>query len=80
VVDTSTWTVPPEFRVLAEAGQVARDEMFRAFNMGVGMVVIVESEHVHAVIEQATQQGIGAWVMGDVTAGTGLVRLDGRSA
>jgi len=80
VVDTSTWTIPSEFRVLAEAGQVARDEMFRAFNMGVGMVVIVESAHVDAVVAQAKTQGIGAWVMGEVVAGEGAVRLDGRSA
>lgn len=80
VVDTSTWTVPSEFRVLAEAGQVARDEMFRAFNMGVGMVVIVESEHVEAVIAQAATQRIGAWVMGEVTAGGGAVRLAGGGA
>ena len=80
VVDTSTWTVPSEFRVLAEAGQVARVEMFRAFNMGVGMVVIVESAHVGAVVAQAERQGIGAWVMGEVVPGAGTVRLDGAAA
>jgi phosphoribosylformylglycinamidine cyclo-ligase len=80
VVDTTTWTIPSEFRVLEAAGHVARDEMFRAFNMGVGMVVIVEAAHVDAVIAQANTQSIGAWVMGEVTAGTGVVRLDGRAA
>jgi phosphoribosylaminoimidazole (AIR) synthetase len=48
--------------------------------MGVGMVVIVEAAHVDAVIAQANTQSIGAWVMGEVTAGTGVVRLDGRAA
>ena len=37
--DTSMWDVPPIFALIQEAGQVERDEMFRVFNMGVGMVL-----------------------------------------
>jgi phosphoribosylformylglycinamidine cyclo-ligase len=77
VVDTSTWTIPSEFRVLEAAGRVARDEMFRAFNMGVGMVVIVEADNVGMVTAQAAAQGIGAWVMGEIVPGSGVVRLEG---
>lgn len=77
VVDTSTWTIPSEFRVLEAAGHVARDEMFRAFNMGVGMVVIVEADNVGKVTEQAAAQGTGAWVLGEVVPGTGVVQLTG---
>lgn len=80
VVDTSTWTVPTEFRVLAEAGRVSKDEMFRAFNMGVGMVVIVEADKVERVMSRASEQGIGAWVAGEVRAGSGLVQLSGIGA
>jgi phosphoribosylformylglycinamidine cyclo-ligase len=76
LVDTASWTIPPEFRVLAEAGRVPPDEMFRAFNMGVGMVVIVEADNVARVTARAAEQGIGAWVMGEVVPGTGSVRLD----
>ncbi len=76
VIDTTTWTIPNEFRVLAQAGRVAKDEMFRAFNMGVGMVVIVEAAQAERVIARAQSQHIGAWVMGEVTAGTGVVQLD----
>lgn len=75
-VDTTSWTVPSEFRVLAEAGRVSKDEMFRAFNMGVGMVVIVEAANVSRVMERAAAQGIEAWVMGEVAAGSGVVQLD----
>lgn len=79
VVDTGTWTIPSAFRVLEAAGHVARDEMFRAFNMGVGMVIIVEADHVATVTAQAAAQGIGAWVMGDVVAGTGVVQFTGAN-
>ncbi len=80
VIDTTSWTVPNEFRVLAQAGQVAEDEMFRAFNMGVGMVVIVEAAHVDKVIARAQSQQIGAWVMGDVVNGSGVVQFDRKGS
>ncbi len=76
-VDTSTWTVPSTFRVLAEAGAVAPLEMFRAFNMGVGMVVITAQDTVRDITSRAAACGIDAWECGTVVAGTGRVRLDG---
>ncbi len=79
VIDTTTWTVPSEFRVLAEAGRVSREEMFRAFNMGVGMVVIVSADNVARVQARAESQGIASWVLGDVVPGSGVVRFDQAS-
>jgi phosphoribosylformylglycinamidine cyclo-ligase len=76
VVDTSSWQVPAVFRVLAEAGGVSRDEMFRAFNMGVGMVVIADRSAAPAVIESAGRAGVEAWVLGRVARGTGQVTLE----
>jgi len=76
-VDTSTWTIPSEFQVLAEAGQVASLEMFRAFNMGVGMVVIASRDNVSHITARAAACGIAAWELGTVIPGTGRVRLDG---
>ena len=42
-IDRSAWTPPPVFRVLAEKGDISRDEMYRVFNMGIGMVVIMDA-------------------------------------
>ena len=75
VVDTSSWELPNLFRVLMEAGQVATDEMFRAFNMGVGMVVVVDRQHADAVIGAAQSAGVRAWACGRVVAGSGQVIL-----
>jgi phosphoribosylformylglycinamidine cyclo-ligase len=74
-VDSASWTVPPLFRVLTEAGQVARDEAFRAFNMGVGMVVLCDRAHASAIVDAVRLVGIHAWILGDVAPGTGIVRL-----
>lgn len=75
VVDTASWEIPTLFRVLAEAGQVPRDECFRTFNMGVGMCVIVGADDVELVRDAATRSGVPNWVMGHVAAGTGAVVL-----
>ena len=74
-IDAASWTVPNVFRVLGQAGRVPRDEMFRAFNMGVGMVVITDAESVGPMVEAARAAGVHAWVLGEVVPGSGQVRI-----
>ena len=76
VVHTSTWAVPNVFEQLGAAGAVSRDELFRAFNMGVGMMVLVSPEDRDGVIAAAAAAGIKAWPAGDVIPGSGTVRLE----
>ena len=75
VVDVGSWTVPGLFRVLQDAGAVETPEMFRAFNMGVGMVVIAAPADVAAVIDSAAGAGVRAWTLGRVAPGAGRVIL-----
>ena len=75
VVDTASWTVPSPFVELARAGGVARDEMFRAFNMGVGMIVICDASVVDDVLANARAAHVDAWVAGRVRPGAGQVNL-----
>ena len=49
-IDRSAWQVPPIFRLIQQRGQVSDDEMYRVFNMGVGMVVIVAPEDVEVTL------------------------------
>jgi len=76
VVDTSSWEIPNVFQQLERSGGVSRSEMFRTFNMGVGMVVIAAQSDVAGVLEAAQTQGIHAWRLGDVRPGTGRVLLN----
>ncbi len=76
VVDTASWRVPAVFRVLQDAGAVARDEMFRAFNMGVGMIVITDARSADAVLASARTAGVEGWPIGHVRAGSGQVILN----
>jgi phosphoribosylformylglycinamidine cyclo-ligase len=77
VVDTTSWEIPNVFRVLEEAGGVARDEMYKAFNMGVGMVVITDDAGAAQVRASATAAGVENWMLGGIAEGTGNVILNG---
>ena len=77
VVDTGTWTMPNVFEQLGRAGDVPRNEQFRAFNMGVGMMVIVSRDDAAPIIASAESAGVHAWAAGRIVAGAGTVRLDG---
>jgi phosphoribosylformylglycinamidine cyclo-ligase len=75
VVHADSWTIPGEFLALEQAGGVARDEMFRAFNMGVGMIVIAEPQAASAIIGHAEAAGVPAWVLGETRRGAGSVEF-----
>ncbi|MFI5232866.1 MAG: phosphoribosylformylglycinamidine cyclo-ligase [Gemmatimonadales bacterium] len=77
VVDTGSWELPNLFQVLAEGGGVDRAEMFRAFNMGVGMVVISGTSESSRIEDLARSHNVRAWRMGVVSKGSGRVILNG---
>ena len=72
VVRPSTWTWPEIFTWLADRGPVARDEMWRTFNCGVGMVAVVPPTGVDATLSTLAGRGVDAWVLGEVVAGSGV--------
>jgi phosphoribosylformylglycinamidine cyclo-ligase len=75
VVDMSSWEVPAVFRVLQEAGSVDPAEMYRTFNMGVGMVVICGPADVKSVLSAASAAGVAGWKLGSLKPGSGVVIL-----
>jgi phosphoribosylformylglycinamidine cyclo-ligase len=74
-IDTRSWEVPNLFTRLQQAGRVAQDEMFRTFNMGVGMVVITAPADGETILRSAQSVGVSAWPIGRVLPGTGRVIL-----
>ncbi len=72
VIDTGSWTWPPLFQLLAEAGQVSTEEMRDVFNLGVGMIVAVAPEDTGRVIAAAGEAGVPAWQLGAATTGIGV--------
>jgi phosphoribosylformylglycinamidine cyclo-ligase len=65
-IDRRTWTVPPLFTWLQRGGGVTDDEMFRAFNMGVGLVMAAAPEHESSMLSMLAASGETAWRLGEV--------------
>jgi len=78
VIDRAAWTPPPLFRFLVAAGGIEEDEAYRAFNMGIGMVLLVEPAHVGAVEAELVRRGETVARIGRTVPGQGRVRW-GRS-
>jgi phosphoribosylformylglycinamidine cyclo-ligase len=69
-IDRRAWDVPPIFRLLQERGRVAEDEMFRAFNMGIGLILACAPREADRVIAAVGHLGEPrASRMGSVVAG-----------
>ncbi|RLG86230.1 MAG: phosphoribosylformylglycinamidine cyclo-ligase, partial [Thermoprotei archaeon] len=67
---------PPRiFRVLMELGRVPVDEMYRVFNMGIGLVLTAPSDRVDEVLRIASRHGHRAFLLGRVVEGRGRVVL-----
>ncbi|MEM9594182.1 MAG: phosphoribosylformylglycinamidine cyclo-ligase [Acidobacteriota bacterium] len=73
VVDTGAWEVPEIFRVIEEEGEISRAEMLRVFNMGVGMVLIVDAESTESIMAMLQRNGEAPFLIGRVETGAGDV-------
>ena len=66
-IDTSSWPLPPVFEWLQREGNVAREEMWRTFNCGVGFVLMVDPAAVAAIGTDLDRLGLAHWQIGEVT-------------
>lgn len=66
LIDAGAWPWPPIFKWLETTGNIDKREMYRTFNCGIGMVVIVETNQAPAVIALLTEAGETAWGIGSV--------------
>jgi phosphoribosylformylglycinamidine cyclo-ligase len=70
VIDTTSWRVPPIFRLLESNGNIARDEMYQVFNMGIGMVAIVAEKNAKEIARALRAKAIGR-----IETGSGTTQL-----
>ena len=70
-IDASTWSVPPVFRLIQNAGQVSDDEMYNVFNMGIGLVVTTSTENASVLLQEIP----GSVEIGEVVRGDGPERV-----
>jgi phosphoribosylformylglycinamidine cyclo-ligase len=70
-----SWPVLPVFKLMQQIGNVSKAEMYRTFNMGVGMVVVVSATDQPAVESHLEQQGVPVYRVGEVTEGNREVSI-----
>ena len=77
VIENGSWPVLPIFGLIQKYGGVADGEMHRVFNMGIGMVIIVEKTKATAIKTFLKKKGESVYELGKIVKGTGIVRING---
>ena len=71
-----SWERPPVFGLMQEIGQIADEEMFHTFNMGIGFVLVVEEGTADAVASSLSAKGERVYRIGEVESGKRAVVID----
>lgn len=74
-IKRGSWPALPLYDVLRELGNVEEEEMFRAFNMGVGMAIVCAPDDRDLILAHLGGMGSAVYEIGNVVAGDGTVRL-----
>ncbi len=75
-VKVGSWEIPPIFRLLATAGEIPEHDLWRTFNMGVGMVLVVAPKRLSEVLAGIRAAGCPGSPIGTVVEGAGGVEYD----
>ncbi|MDJ0881186.1 MAG: phosphoribosylformylglycinamidine cyclo-ligase [Gammaproteobacteria bacterium] len=70
-LDLSSWNIPPVFEWLRQAGNIEQMELFRTFNCGVGMALVVDASDTDSCLQILQSQGEKAWKIGRIVNKTG---------
>ena len=66
VIDTDAWQIPPIFTYIEKCGNIDRKEMFSTYNMGIGMMMVVDADDAAGVVEALKAVGENAAVIGEI--------------
>ena len=79
-IKVGCWEIPPIFTDLQELGEVDVEEMFRVFNMGVGMVAVVGGEESEEILRSLVEGPYRPFIMGSIVEGGSGVVYDLESS
>lgn len=68
-IDRNSWTKPPIFSLIQKEGKISDEEMYRTFNMGIGMVLVVRQNDVSKVINKLKMIRYDSYIIGKVIKG-----------
>ena len=66
IVHKGSWDIPPIFSFLKEKGEIPEEEMFRTFNNGIGMILIVKAREAEDILGRLQSTGEKAFVIGEI--------------
>jgi phosphoribosylformylglycinamidine cyclo-ligase len=72
IIRRGAWPVPPIFALIQRCGHIDEMEMFRVFNMGVGMLIIAAPSRADEILAVANEIGETASAIGEIVAGEGV--------
>lgn len=72
VVERKSWNIPPLFWQVMERAKVSLHEMFRTFNMGIGMVMVVSKKDAGAAQRILKANSVESWQIGEIVSGSGV--------
>ena len=79
VLDPTAWPVPAIFSFLAETGHIAEEEMRKAFNLGLGMTMVIAEGDVDRAVTALGARGLAAFLVGSIHRGDRGVAREERS-
>ena len=74
-IETSCWNQPDVFNWIQSEGKISEDEMFKTFNCGIGMVVIIKKNYASEIMETFLKLGYQSTQIGYIENGTGQVMV-----
>ncbi|MFA6431674.1 MAG: phosphoribosylformylglycinamidine cyclo-ligase [Candidatus Margulisiibacteriota bacterium] len=73
VIEINAWQIPAIFRMIARLGEVEQKEMYKTFNMGIGMIIVVPKKDGDKVMNFLAKKKEKAYLIGEVSKGSGEV-------
>ena len=74
-IDLKAWDVPAIFNLMQKLGNISTEEMFKTFNMGIGMILIASSEEAESIVQHLNNSNEKAYVIGSVVSSNDGVKL-----
>jgi phosphoribosylformylglycinamidine cyclo-ligase len=76
LIRKGTWNIPPVFQLIRKKAGVDDEEMYRDFNMGLGMILAVPAKQAEAVVKKANKLGEKASIVGEIVKGKQVVKYE----
>ena len=76
LIDKGSWSIPGIFGLIKSRAHISDKEMFKTYNMGIGMVLVVSKNTAGVILKYISSRGIKSFVIGEIIKSKGVV-IDG---